>query len=201
LLYPPVALRSFCDALVVQILPLDLAFVASPCLVYTLIMKIKSFFGGIKVGLSNLWAYLPIIWQDRDWDHAYLLDLWEFKFRRMARMHLEHGNAVGSEKIGKQLLLCAELCVRIREDKYDDVDTDAHDKKWGKPKLVFFPKENADSSYREIRFIRSRVKTDADAKQELEESQRYTRHAQQQRINDLKYLSGLISDNLLNWWD
>lgn len=35
------------------------------------------------IGITNLIQWLPIIWQDRDWDHAYLEELMLFKLTRM----------------------------------------------------------------------------------------------------------------------
>lgn len=42
-------------------------------------MKIKRFFEKI----SKIISYLPILWQDEDWDYEYLLVLMKFKLKRM----------------------------------------------------------------------------------------------------------------------
>lgn len=38
--------------------------------------------------LQRLWRWLPILWQDRDWDHAYILIIWRFKLQQV-REHLD----------------------------------------------------------------------------------------------------------------
>jgi hypothetical protein len=152
-------------------------------------------------GLENLYAYLPIIWLDRDWDYAYMLTLWELKFRRMARNHLLYGNHLRHEEVAQELRVCAQLCARIRDDNYADAGQEAHDKKWGRAEMVILPKDDPKQPYVRTRFIRERVETDAEAAQEREEFLRYVKHAEQQREADLKYLGNLIATRTLCWWD
>jgi hypothetical protein len=41
-------------------------------------------------GLQNIWAWLPVIWKDRDWDYLYLLKLLRFKLGRMQAHFNKH---------------------------------------------------------------------------------------------------------------
>ena len=41
-------------------------------------------FRTLKIGISNLWAWLPIIWKDRDWDSWFIYQIIEFKLRRQS---------------------------------------------------------------------------------------------------------------------
>lgn len=74
----------------------------------------------IIVGIKNIIAWFPIIWQDRDWDWFFLARIMEFKMRNMSKA-LKYGNHVGCEKDSKRLLICAELLKRLQEDSSDDL--------------------------------------------------------------------------------
>lgn len=62
-------------------------------------------------------TYFGIVWQDRDWDQMYLLNLIEFKLRRMAKSQRD-GPLVNGPRHGRQMLICAHLCHRLAEDNY-----------------------------------------------------------------------------------
>lgn len=83
-----------------------------------MITRLRGWYYSVKYGIRNLWVYAPVIWRTREWDHAYLLELMEFKLRRMAVSIGGNGNAVNSNRKGRQLLVAAELCRRIRMDDY-----------------------------------------------------------------------------------
>jgi hypothetical protein len=82
--------------------------------------------------VQNLVHWLPIIWRDRDWDHAYLLEIMEFKFRRMAIYHETKGHTVNRMRTARQLRVGATLCKRLREDTYYDMATFAYGHAGGK---------------------------------------------------------------------
>lgn len=50
--------------------------------------------GNLKQGIRNLIKWWPVIWRDRDWDHAYLSRLIEFKLTSMY-MFLNSDKAIG----------------------------------------------------------------------------------------------------------
>jgi hypothetical protein len=155
----------------------------------------------VVYGVRNLFAYLPIIWHDRDWDYSCMLDLWEFKFKRMAHLFEHYGHHVGDKEQARNLRMCAQLCARIRDDEYADIAQKAHDEKWGKMKMVSLPKRDPNVRSVRTRFIREGVFNDATEKQEREEFSAYFKKAEQQRANDLKYLGEIIATYTLHWWD
>lgn len=76
---------------------------------------IRSPYLNVKYGLSNLWAYKGLIWQDRDWDHYFLYTMLAFKLRRMGRLMVDYGNATVSKKHGTKALIAAECARRLAE--------------------------------------------------------------------------------------
>jgi hypothetical protein len=72
---------------------------------------------GIKHGIRNLIRWAPIAWDDEDWDWEYLARVMEFKLRRSSKS-TKDWNTVGADRCGKEMLICAELIRRLREDDY-----------------------------------------------------------------------------------
>ena len=50
--------------------------------------RVRNFFASI----ARVFSYLPVIWKDRDWDYGFLLDLLEFKLKRIKKYFLESKN-------------------------------------------------------------------------------------------------------------
>lgn len=72
----------------------------------------------IKNGVTNLINWLPIIWQDRDWDEYYLYAIMCKKFEQMEHFHRDHGITVSAPKNAHELMVCKNLCRRLMEDEY-----------------------------------------------------------------------------------
>jgi len=81
-------------------------------------------------GLQNLWAWLPVIWKDRDWDYHFLLRLIEFKLEKMARHFLEHNLIMDAEKIAAEARRAAYLAHAISEGQIEDRYFDAWREAW-----------------------------------------------------------------------
>lgn len=160
--------------------------------------SIRIFFTVKWESLKSVWAYLPVVWNDRNWDYSSFLDLMEFKLERMAEYHLRYGHHVGNEDDARDLRVAAQLCARIRDDDYSKIPLEAHDKKWGENQNVFIPTNH---NITEWRMVRLNVRNDKDREQEREEFLVISKHADIQRQNDLDYLGKMLSEKLLGWWD
>src|SRR6266852_301674 len=74
----------------------------------------------IYYGIRNIIRWMPIIWGDDDCDWSWLAIIMEFKFRNMARLQRQFSIHSDNKKTVKQLMVCAELCKRLHEEKYHD---------------------------------------------------------------------------------
>lgn len=69
-------------------------------------------------GPINVIRWTKVIWFDADYDHAFLLDILEYKFGRMAD-NFEKGQVVISwPQKARQLRICQVLCQRLNKDDY-----------------------------------------------------------------------------------
>lgn len=128
----------------------------------------------IYYGIKNLFQYLPIIWNDRDWDHYYLLHLLEYKLKRMSEYHIKHGITANKAQTARQLKICQLLCKRIKEDDY--IQTIDIPQEW----LGYFPQlTGAQKKTITIRWDK----------------------AIRQQQADIRYLTRIINKHLLSWWD
>ena len=92
----------------------------------------------LRFFFHNLWTYRSILWNDRDWDHAYLTRLILFKLQRMDHA-LEHGMAERTKPDWKSIQLCIKLLERLDESDYMSRPLRHHDAKWGKPIRTWLP--------------------------------------------------------------
>ena len=60
--------------------------------------KIWKFFRSIKYGIQNIIKWFPVIWQDRDWDHWFILKIFHFKLNEVEKFQRKYGNSVTHEK-------------------------------------------------------------------------------------------------------
>ncbi len=82
--------------------------------------NLRWFWYSIYYGVRNIIRWMPIVWRDDDCDWSYLAIMMEVKFRNMARLHRQSPIYSDNKKTVKQLMICAELCKRLHEEKYHD---------------------------------------------------------------------------------
>jgi len=76
--------------------------------------KIRS----IYYGIQNVVRWIPVIWDDQDWDWIFLARILEYKLRRMSYHELTYGHHTTSKRDAKQQLICANLLARLVKDDY-----------------------------------------------------------------------------------
>ncbi len=74
-----------------------------------------------KNGLKSLFIYLPIIWQMRDWDYLFIIEMQKFQLNLLLKS-IKKGHEVNETRIPKEkdMERCLELSNNIIEDNYID---------------------------------------------------------------------------------
>ena len=73
----------------------------------------------VRVGVSNLIRWVPVIWQDRDWDHHYFYDMMYHKLKYMEEfLTSDKTVAMHRPKHLRQLKIAKNLAKRIVDDEY-----------------------------------------------------------------------------------
>lgn len=76
---------------------------------------IKQFFQGLR----NIIRWMPTIYRDRDWDHAFINDLLQKKLEFMREELVTANRFVGVEAVNKDITLALNLLERIRHSYYE----------------------------------------------------------------------------------
>lgn len=80
-------------------------------------IKISSFIQGLK----NIYEWFPLVWKDRDYDHAYINYMLLFKLKRMKK-RMEKGGILADheyKRILSKMNIAINLLEKINEDFYD----------------------------------------------------------------------------------
>jgi len=69
---------------------------------------------------KRLWLYLPVIWNDRDYDYAAVLTLMKFKLGHLREHIADHQLFVGWEEVVKEIEEAEMLLDKYTEDDWSD---------------------------------------------------------------------------------
>lgn len=160
-------------------------------------------FRNIYVNIKRIISWIPILWNNYDWDYIYFLDVMKFKLEKMYTFYTS-GSAysISSSPIAKDIKLAIVLINRIDKNSYVDKMHEDHDEKWGKLKLEF--RKTEDNPHLST-LVFSRSKLDKNARkmveQERKEFKAIYEHGERMLNQDIEYLFKHIAKNLRRWWD
>jgi hypothetical protein len=76
--------------------------------------KLRQFFKRIK----NLIRWVPIIWNDQDWDYFHIYNILKHKLVFMAEHMYINGYHELSKQEGDRMMLCVRLINKIQDEEY-----------------------------------------------------------------------------------
>jgi len=82
-------------------------------------IEIRYFFRKLSAGIRNLYRWFPIIWNDRDWDSAFIFRTLKFKLQNTADELERASFFTGYEHEVARIRLCVKLIERVQEQYYD----------------------------------------------------------------------------------
>jgi len=94
---------------------------------------IVSFFHRGVYRICHIYSWLPIIWNDSDWDHAFLYIVLRHKIKRMRARHEKHRVISDWKKVAGQLKTVELALDRLIDDGYMLDQFMAIQKKYGRP--------------------------------------------------------------------
>lgn len=158
----------------------------------------------------NLWrqtkvicSYIPVLWNDRDWDWVFVLLLLQHKLKRM-ESKFRNGCHVGCEKTADKMKQCIELIERIVNNDYGQEAKAEFKKKWGELRdnsVLCQDDEFEGQKVYEWDLQYENEKTPEDSKQCYKESLEIYKLEAQQANRDMKLLFYILRRNLKRWWD
>jgi hypothetical protein len=155
--------------------------------------------------IKNLIYWFPVIWGDYWYGQGSIYRILEHKLRRMARMNKERGQTFHSDRKWKQMLMCAHLLKRIREENYREYEYNRWKEKWGESSCPVcgewmckcFPVKGG---YAWVN-VPENVKTARDDKFESLELRAIFKLKEKDIEEDLDLLFNTMRKRIRGWWD
>ena len=143
----------------------------------------------ILQGIKNLIAWVPVIWQDGDFDYVFLLRILKFKLERMLPV-IENGYNVDAYKTAHKMRIAIRLLDRqIDGTWYHDNAFMFHRKKYGEAMYTI-----------QKRAFRTIYLT-TNPEQAEKEAHKLIRHSKIHEDQDWQFLMDWLKKYLRNWWD
>ena len=102
---------------------------------------IRYFFLNLGGRIKNLWRWLPIIWNDKDYDDHFIFEVLKFKIKNTADYTEQRQWFVGYEHEVARMRLCTKLIERVQEEWYGLEYFDYYETKFD-----FIPTEDKDEN-------------------------------------------------------
>jgi len=160
----------------------------------------RSCYYNFITGVGNLITWFPVVWEDRQYDHSFLLYILQKKLRLMERHYRSDKPMIAdAKKVADQIGGQLQILNGILEDEYHDKVFKEHDEKWGELEMTFCEPDSGKCG--RLLFIRKNAVTDEDKIQEHNETKELWSLEKQQETQDYyKFFLGLAR-YMRNWWD
>lgn len=157
--------------------------------------------------LVRLVQYLPIIWKDRDFDHAYIFIMLQYKLKRTREHIVDHQFISKADEVGAEIKVAEDMIEDHFHKDWTEKEQAAHEAKYGelvqdfitvtdKPELT----EKWGKLY-ECNSYRTLAREAGLGEQEREEQMAiYDLHRKREQEN-LDKLFKYIRDHIEGWWD
>lgn len=156
-------------------------------------MKILSSIRGFIKGIKNVVDWLPIIYNDRDWDHQFIFIILHKKLHNMEKF-FDSDNVWGAKAkdSAKEIKLARILCERIIKHEYLSNATIRYDELYGDKEFMTLEKVEG-KNYSRVKFT--------DDKNQQDMFDRACKHSDKMEKQDIEYLFGYLPKHIKKWWD
>lgn len=162
--------------------------------------SIKNSIQSIPSFIKRIFVYLPILWEDRDYDYMYLLKLMQFKLARMEQDHQKYSLHEGKEYIISQLQEVQKIIQKIHDDEYDLLEEQVLNEKYGS--MIILEGATEHSDFVQISMTRTKCLDDLTLfEKEKEETYESYQKAEKARQKDYQRLWHLCSKHCQEWWN
>jgi len=155
--------------------------------------------------LERLYKWLPVLWRDRNWDYAFILDVLEHKIKLTREYIGKYNRHTTVERDCHNMRIAEILIRRIREDNYGDSFMAEHEAKWGKLNWHRGPLGNDnilfDNKFSKRGLVRANVNSQEEWEQEAKDYKRIITHCAYQKSQDYDYLFKHLKKHLEKWCD
>lgn len=145
--------------------------------------------------LRNLARWIPILWDDRDWDYYYLLKVLRAKIGFMHKS-MPYWLRMDAGEVSIEMLRVMELLDNCLTQKHEEGAYTLHTHLYGRSEWEFFDIEGKEN-FKRLEITYPDAESDELAQEEL---RRLSLAAHERHSADLKELFELLK-GLERWWD
>lgn len=147
--------------------------------------------------IIRVYDYLPILWNDRDWDYAFIYKLLEFKLKRVEK-DLTAGIVDCTKTQLHSVRLSIKLLNRLHSHEYGARSGKLFDAKWGELLFIETPVEG--KPYVRVSFHREKATTPELAAQQRVEALACYKLEEELQSRDRRNVFAIISKYCEGWW-
>ena len=70
--------------------------------------------------MKRLWDYLPLIWNDGDFDYGYTIRIVQFKLKRLREHIIDHDLIMDAQKVASEIAYAEKLLESYVEDEDEE---------------------------------------------------------------------------------
>jgi len=167
--------------------------------IYWKLDRLRTTIRNIPNNIKMICQWIPVLWNNWDWDYNFLLDIMKFKLQRMSNHMIKHNIILDAEKISNQMNECISCIERIQKGEYTVVEDEEHEKKWGKILYELIPCDHKDCKQLDIYSALAREQRKEE--EERQESADIRALAEKRLEADYDLLFDTIRKNFRSWWD
>jgi hypothetical protein len=167
-----------------------------------------------KRGIKNLWYWLPIIWEDRNFDHQYIFDILSHKLKAQSAYIGGRDIHQNAKRDAEVMMTCVRLIEKVSSEWYsmeymdyhktkhwfEPVEDNANLSEWKERQL----EENFDDYFAKYPLIHKRVmngegpfhREGRDDKHGIAMNVGYINHKRAKKL-----LFKIMEQNIEGWWD
>lgn len=172
----------------------------------------ENFWYPIEWKLKDIWAlhwkipqfikrvidYAPLLWTDRDWDHLYLLQMLQFKIKRMREHNEQCSFHMSADSVVQQMKYAEEVLERLIQNDYLVNCLHSVEEKFGEPVMMERPVENGCI---EMKFTREKcLEDEALFEEEKDKSRDAFMRADAMEQRDIDRLFRHLNKYYRGWW-
>lgn len=155
-------------------------------------------------GVKNLFRWFKTIYNDRDWDYIYTLEILIKKLENQANYLQKNGILENSDEISNEIRYTINLLNKFIKDEYAENALIPHYEKWGNQKIIWIKDEQLshdDFVLHSMNLEYEKTLTEQEKEQEREEFVAIIHKADAERQEDLKKAFTFMAEHIERWWD
>lgn len=159
-----------------------------------MIKTIKSKINKIIEGIQNIIRWVPVIYQDRDWDYDFIYVLLYHKLKNMQEFfESDKVWSTKSDRVAKQIMISKNLCKRLSDQQYLTNALTNYHNKYGEDSTVWHSEPTENPKLHRLVWDWS--------EQQHKDFTKASNHSDYMEQQDLDYLFKYLRKYIQGWWD